>query len=178
LTTFTVQPLGSTSDSIIGDLGNSRINILGIGNSMISSEELTTIGRTQRKQDTIEIDGQKFNRTIISHIELNEIIYKGGHLPTNGKTDRSSSDTKERTFNAYVAAFHEIGHLLGLDHNVLPSSVMQPGYRRWIQILEDYDGIGDIPIQPIDEKYMRAIYSQFFLTEEQKNSSCLPRSTR
>lgn len=175
---FDMRPLLTTNpDSVLGDLNNSKINILGIANNIIASNALTTYGTTRHKQDTIEVDGQKFRRNLVTHIELNETIYKATRL-INGKTERSDPDIRKHKLNAYLVATHELGHLLGMDHNVAPSSIMQPGYRRWIQILEDYDGTGDVPLLPIDEKYMRAIYAQFFLTDTQKSETCLPRSTR
>jgi hypothetical protein len=171
----------ANSSDTIGNVQTTK-NLCGISNHIIplvspqnsSPSEGLTLTRNQW-YERINVGDQTFLRKNYAHIEINAEYFKNGRVGF-GKTSRTP-----RRINIYLAAVHEIGHLLGVgNHAVPPSSIMNRGGIPWIDILENYDNpIGEnIPIQTIDRSFMRAIYPQFLLTSEHQNDPCLPQSSK
>jgi hypothetical protein len=172
----------ANSSDTIGNLQTTK-NLCGISNHVIPVTSLIDPSPPEGRMyfrdewvDFIGIGDQIFRRKKFCHIELNAEYYKIRRLGFE-KTTRTP-----RRINIYLAAVHEIGHLLGMSgsHEVPPSSIMNRGGIPWIDILENYDNpIGEnIPIQTIDRSFMRAIYPQFLLTSEHQNDTCLPQSSK
>jgi hypothetical protein len=150
---------------------NTALNLIGFNNNTLFMplNNFSLGGRTRVvRRDSILTGKQKFYIKTVQHIGINLQATSLGYIK-KAAYNRSTNE-----FNIYLIVCHEMGHFLGLSHNVPSESIMRPGYGWTFSQFLNYDGTTDIPLQDIDKKLLKSIYAQFFITDRHKNDTCIP----
>jgi hypothetical protein len=159
----------NAQDSLWGT--NSPLNLIGFNNNIqfLPLNNFSLGGRARlMSRDSIIVGKQKFYQKTVQHIGINRQATEFGYIK-KGAYQRSNDE-----FNVYLVVCHEMGHFLGISHNVPPESIMRPGYGWTFSQFLSYDGTTDIPLQDIDKKLLKSIYAQYFISDRHKNDTSLP----
>lgn len=158
----------TTTRNLIGAINNNgQLPTL----SQISQGNLdTAYGYTRNRVFQTTINTQNFTKSTRSHIGMNRDLIQRGYL-VRGQGNRSQGRK-----NIYLTMCHEMGHLLGIanNHCVPPESIMRSGSALRSMTLENYTGVGEIPLDEIDKKLLKTVYHQFFLPSQHSNPTCIP----
>lgn len=157
-----------TTKNLIGALNNNTI-IPTINQTQAQRRDYV-FGATAPKHQTISLGSQDFKKKVLAHIAINKDFIEQGLLV------RTQGNRNNNQKNIYLTLCHEMGHLLGISnkHSVPPESIMRSGGAIRSATLENYAGIGEIPLDEIDKKMLKTIYHQFFLPSQHSNPTCIP----
>ena len=170
----------SPQDTIFGPLSN--LNLIGFVNNvnLLPLNSVTRWGITVLLKATpFTINTQTFYEKTVQHIGINQESVEKESIQT-GSFDyipRFAPPGQPRLpsqMNIDLIICHEMGHLLGMSHNVPSESIMRSGSKWEFADFLNYDGTTDIPLQDIDKKILKSIYAQFFISDRHKNDTCIP----